>query len=129
MSKREYDFELDMRHKDRKFRCRTVKKVDKPLYRLVIPERQFFVQLISFAPGKGPKDYVEFHEKLNERRHSMDIHEIATFLTWGPYDMVVIWDAPNLETYNEFLAEWVNPSSGSPGTGPTLVGASSLAHK
>jgi hypothetical protein len=115
-----------MRHKERKFKCRTVKKGEN--YSLMIPERQLFVQLVRFAPGKGPKDYVEFHENFNTPRHKKDIHEIATFLTWGTYDMVVIWDAPNLETYNEFLASWINPSTGFPGTSDTLVGAIALRH-
>lgn len=124
-SKQGYDSELDMRHKERRFKCRTVKKEAK--YSLMIPERQFLVQLIRFAPGKGPNDYVEFHESFNKRRHEKyDIHEIATFLTWGNYDMVVIWDAPDLETYNEFLASWIN--SGFPGTTDTLVTALAKKH-
>lgn len=58
----------------------------------------------------------------------MDIHEIATFLTWGKHDMVVIWDAPDLETYNKFLASWVNPAAGSPGTSNTLVVSCHVPH-
>ena len=112
--------------KDRKFRCRTVKK--DALYSLMIPERQVFVQLFKFAPGKGPRDYVQFHRNMNARRHGMDIHEIATFLTWGRYDMVVIWDAPDLETYNEFLGSWINPKGSSPGSSETLPSALAMSH-
>jgi uncharacterized protein with GYD domain len=111
---------------DRTFNCRSVKK--DPLYSLMIPQRQIFVQLIKFAPGKGPKDYVQFHDGMNADRRKMDIHEIATFLTWGRYDMVVIWDAPNLEKYNEFLALWINPTGSPPGSSETLTNATALLH-
>ena len=99
-------------------------------YSLILPDRQFFVQLVKFAPGKGPKDWVAFHNRMNARRHQMDIHEIATFLTWGRYDMVVIWDAKDLETYNRFLASWVNPNrdTGVTSGDGNLVVASALKH-
>ena len=122
-----FDAELDMRHKERRFRCRTVKRGEN--YSLMIPERQFFVQLIRFAPGKGPNDYLEFHKNFNKQRHeTFDIHEIVTFLTWGDYDMAVLWDAPNIEAYNEFLATWINPNNGFPGTSDTLVVALAKRH-
>ncbi len=97
-------------------------------YHLVLPDRQFFVQLVKFAPGKGPKDWVAFHRSMNRRRHDMDIHEIATFLTWGTYDMVVIWDAPDVETYNKFFVSWVNPNGNSPISSDTHVVSSSMTH-
>ena len=81
-------------------------------YTLVRPDRQFIVELVKFAPGMGPQDWVDYHKDLNEIRHKMGkdgIHEIATFLIWGTYDMVVLWDAEDLKTYNEFLALSVNP--------------------
>ena len=110
----------------RKFRGELLKKNND--YSLILPDRQFFVQLVKFAPGKGPKDWVAFHKGMNRHRHSMDIHEIATFLTWGRYDMVVIWDAPDLETYNKFLASWVNPGGTSPITSETQVVANAMTH-
>lgn len=112
--------------RQRKFKGEVLKQARD--YNLILPDRQFFVQLVTFAPGKGPKDWVAFHKNMNRRRHGMDIHEIATFLTWGRYDMVVIWDAKDLETYNKFLASWINPDGGSPVTSNTLVGASALTH-
>jgi uncharacterized protein with GYD domain len=129
----EYDGELDIRHwsfdkkegkkKDRgPFKYRTLKEG------LLLPERQFFVQLVKFAPGKGPKDFFEFHIHLDEklkrmykgktRCEGMKIHEIVSFVTWGLYDMVVLWDAPSMATANEFLAAWVD--SGDYGTSTTL---------
>ena len=110
----------------RRFRGQLLKKATD--YNLVLPDRQFFVQLVKFVPGRGPKDWVAFHKSMNRQRRGMDIHEIATFLTWGRYDMVVIWDAPDLETYNKFLASWVNPGGNSPVTSETQVVASALAH-
>lgn len=78
-------------------------------YMLVHPDRQFIIELVKFAPGMGPKDWVMFHKDINAMRRRMDIHEIATFLTWGEHDMVVLWDAKDLKTYNEFLARTLNP--------------------
>jgi len=110
----------------RKFKGQVLKQTRD--YSLVLPDRQFFVQLVKFAAGKGPSDWVAFHKNMNRRRHGMDIHEIATFLTWGRCDMVVLWDAPNIERYNEFLASWINPNGNSPMTSNTLVVASALRH-
>ena len=125
--KDEFDQEMDIRHwkydkkegkkKDRIFKGKIVS--DKEGLRLMLPERQFFIQLIKFAPGKGPKDYFDFYIKLDkilqqmygfDRCDGMDIHEIASFVTWGRYDMVVLWDAPDMRTANKFLAAWVDPN-------------------
>ena len=124
--------ELDIRHwhfdkkdgkkKDRgPFKCKVLKEG------VLLPERQFFVQLVKFAPGKGPKDFFDFYTALDKklkamygktRCEQMDIHEIVSFLTWGQYDMVVLWDAPDMTTANEFLAAWVDP--GDYGSSTTL---------
>ena len=112
--------------KPRKFKGQVLKQARD--YNLVLPERQFFVQLATFAPGKGVSDWIAFHKTMNRRRHAMDIHEIATFLTWGRYDMVVIWDAPDIETYNKFLASWINPGGSSPVTSDTHVVSGTLGH-
>jgi len=122
-----FDKELDIRHfkyhkklrrkRDRRFRCRVLKRMRG--LTLMLPERQFFVQLIKFAPGKGPMDYNAFYAQVDKRLRQMyggnrcdglDIHEIASFLTWGSYDMVVLWDAPDMATANKFLAAWVDPN-------------------
>ena len=137
----EYDEELDIRHwsfdkkegkkKDRgPFKCRTLKEG------ILLPERQFFVQLVKFAPGKGPKDffdcYINMDEKLKRmykgktRCEGMKIHEIVSFVTWGPYDMVVLWDAPSMTTANEFLAAWIDPCDY--GTSTTLPVAVASRH-
>ena len=110
----------------RRFTGRVLKK--HPDYSLIHPDRQFIIQLVKFAPGKGPKDWVAFHRGMNQRRHKMDIHEIATFLTWGEYDMAVLWDAKDLKTHNEFLASWINPNGGAPGTFTSYPVAVALAH-
>lgn len=112
--------------RQRKFKGQVLKQARD--FNLVLPDRQFFVQLVKFAAGKGPSDWVAFHKNMNRRRREMDIHEIATFLTWGRYDMVVIWDAPDVETYNKFLASWINPGGDSPMTSDTHVVASALTH-
>ena len=81
-----------------------------PDYMLIQPDRQFIIEFVKFAPGKGPQDWVDFHKATNVTRcKEKNIHEIATFLTWGEYDMVVLWDAPDMKTYNEYLASTVNP--------------------
>jgi hypothetical protein len=98
-------------------------------YSLVHPDRQFIIQLVRFTPGKGPKDWVAFHKNKNALRHKMDIHEIATFLTWGKYDMIVLWDAKDLKTYNEFLASWINPNGQAPGIINSYPVAMGLSHE
>ena len=131
----QYDQELEIQHwpKNKKnrppFKARTLKPG------VILPERQFFVQLVKFAPGKGPKDFTNFYNSLDKklagmynqkyavksgktRCDGMDIHEIVSFVTWGAYDMVVLWDAPNMTTANEFLAAWIDPSDY--GTSTTL---------
>jgi hypothetical protein len=139
--KEEFDREMDIAHlrfdkgegkrKERKFNSKTI--VKESGLTLSLPERQFFVQLIKFAPGKGPKDYYDFYIRLEEKLRGlygagkpdwtrcadMDVHEIVSFVTWGSYDMAVIWDAPNMETANKFLAAWVDPNSF--GSSDTLV--------
>lgn len=104
--------------KERSFKGTVVK--DTPDYKLIKPDRVLFVQLVKFAPGKGPNDYVqaykdldrELKSKYNQTRCQMDCHEIVTFLTLGRYDMVVLWDAPDLETYQKVVAASVNPGTG-----------------
>lgn len=97
-------------------------------YALVHPDRQFILQLVKFAPGMGPQDWVDFHKDLNDVRHTMDIHEIATFLTWGEFDMIVLWDAKDLKTYNEFLALTINPKKHSYGRSHSHPVAMTLGH-
>jgi uncharacterized protein with GYD domain len=104
--------------KERSFKGTVVK--DTPDYKLIKPDRVLFVQLVKFAPGKGPNDYVQAYKdldrelmsKYNQTRCQMDCHEIVTFLTLGRYDMVVLWDAPDLETYQKVVAASVNPGTG-----------------
>lgn len=137
--KDEFDQEMEIRHwkydkkegkkKDRIFKCKTVS--DKPGLRLMLPERQFFIQLIKFAPGKGPKDYYDFYIKLDKKLEQMyggnrcdhmDVHEIVSFVTWGRYDMAVLCDAPDMRTANKFLAAWVDPNGfGSSETSPVAL--------
>jgi len=90
-----------------------------PDYKLVKAERVFFVQLVKFAPGKGPQDYInsyrdidkELIKKYGKTRCQMDCHEIATFVTLGRHDMVVLWDAPDLQTYQKVVSASVNPGT------------------
>jgi hypothetical protein len=131
----EYNEELDIRHwsldkKEGKKKDRGPFKARKVSKGLLIPERQFFVQLVKFAPGKGPEDFFTFYIDLDKklktmygktRCEGMKIHEIISLLTWGPYDMVVLWDAPDMNTANEFLAAWVDLGFGASVTMP--VGA------
>lgn len=121
--------------KERIFKGRVIKEGDR--HKLIIPERQFFIQLVRFAPGKGPKDYADFYKELDDRlkgekkptRHDMDIHEIMSIITWGRYDMAVVLDAPDAKTYNEFLASYINPGTSVYfGSTETLVGASAMWH-
>ncbi len=89
-----------------------------PGYELVKPDRAFFIQAVRFAPGHGPKDYVESYKHLDEQlkkkygksRCQMDVHEIATFITLGRYDMIVLWDAPDADTFHRVVAEQLNPN-------------------
>ena len=97
-------------------------------YTLVRPERQFIIELVKFAPGMGPQDWVDFHKDINTMRRKMDIHEIATFLTWGEHDMVVLWDAKDLKTYNEFLAATVGPKKRTYGHSRSHPVALTLGH-
>jgi hypothetical protein len=126
--KKEFNKEMHIRHKKRTFKSKIVSH--KPGLRLMLPERQFFIQLIKFAPGKGPKDYFDFYIKLDKklqqmyggnRCDGMDIHEIVSFVTWGNYDMVVLWDAPDMRTANKFLAAWVDPDGWNSNTLPVAV--------
>ena len=104
------------RRKERSFKCDVLQRSGRTyLYK---PERQFLVQLVKFAPGKGLQDYVKFYDEIDRRlrkkyrmtRHQMDMHEIVTFVTYGEYDMVVLWDAKDLDTVNKVLAEAINPA-------------------
>jgi uncharacterized protein with GYD domain len=118
---------------ERSFKCVTEKKAKR--YRLMIPERQFFVQFVRFAAGTGPEDYVEHYREIDKAlkgkygktRHQMGIHEIATFITLGRYDMVVLWDAPDMATYNKFMAAWPNPRGF--GSSETQVVTTFLRHE
>lgn len=96
-------------------------------YCLIQPDRQFFVQLVKFAPGKDLADWIAFHKPMNDKRHAMGIHEVATFVTWGRYDLIVVWYANSLKDYNEFLASWINGKD-SPVTSDTHVVASAMTH-
>jgi uncharacterized protein with GYD domain len=104
--------------KDRSFEGIVVKAT--PEYKLIKPDRVLFVQLVKFASGKGPNDYIQAYKdldrqlmsKYNKTRCQMDCHEIASFVTFGSYDMIVLWDAPDLETYQKIIAESVNPGTG-----------------
>jgi len=99
------------------FHGRVLKKTDN--YTLVLPTQQFFVQYVKFAPGKGPDDYVFAYKSLDDKlkklygrtRCEMGIHEIVTFLTYGRFDMVVIWYAPNIQAYDKFVAVLLNPGN------------------
>lgn len=83
--------------------------------------RQVFVMLVKFAPGKGPRDLVDFFDyvdtklkadpKIKMTRCEMDVHERLTYITWGRYDMVIVWDAPDMARATEFLSAWVNPGN------------------
>ena len=80
-------------------------------YKLVKPRRVFFVQMVKFAPGKSFKDYtdcydavdIELKKKYGKTRCEMDCHEIITFATLGRHDMVALWDAPDLETFQRVV--------------------------
>ena len=122
--------EMDIKHKDRVFQCEKI-----PNTEFLLPKRQFFVQLVKFAPGKGPKDFFDFYIHLDakvqkmyggKRCKDMDIHEIANFLTWGSYDMIVLWDAPNMEAANKLLAASLDP--GDYGSCTTLPVALTYRH-
>lgn len=103
---------------ERSFKGKVLKST--PDYKLVKPDRALLVQLIRFAPDKGPKDYVGFYKyldtelqkKYGKTRCEMDVHEITTFLTLGTYDMIVLWDAPDSETFHRVVTAQVNPGSG-----------------
>jgi len=114
--------------KERTFRAKLLQRYGR--IALLQPDRQFVIQLVKFAPGKGPQDWLKYYEELDRRlrkrygmtRHQMDFHEIITFATWGRYDMVAIWDANDLGTVNKVLAESINPANPySCGTFETLI--------
>ena len=118
---------------ERTFYGRVVKKTDD--YSLILPKHQFFVQSVKFAPGKGPGDYVRAYKALDDQlkkmygktRCEMGIHEIVTFVTYGRHDLVVLWDAPNIETYHKFLAASLNPGNDF-GTTETQPVVTAMAH-
>lgn len=91
-----------------------------PDYQLVVPSRVFFLQMVKFAPGKGFKDYVDCYDavdvelknKYGKTRCEMGCHEIVSFSTLGRYDMVVLWDAPDLQTYQRIVAELMTAACG-----------------
>lgn len=107
---------LPTKGKERSFTCELLQKSGR--FRLYKPDKQFLLQLVKFGPGKGLPDFVKFYDELDRRllkkygqtRHEMGFHEIFTFVTSGLYDMVVLWDAPNLDTANKILAETINPA-------------------
>jgi len=119
--------------KDRSFEGAVVKETSN--YKLIKPDRVLLVQLVKFAPGKGPNDYIqaykdldrELRAKYNKTRCEMDCHEITTFLTLGRYDMIVLWDAPDLETYQKVVAASVNPGN-SYGNSETHTTMTAMAH-
>jgi len=79
--------------------------------------RQGFVMLVKFAAQKGPQNVADFfdyvdtklQQKYGKNRHEMDIHERNTYVTLGQYDMVIVWDAPDMDTASKFFGTWVNP--------------------
>jgi hypothetical protein len=105
-------------------------------------ERPTFITLVKFAPGKGPQDVTNFFDievegtlknrgyeapatdKRGLRRHhgKLDVHELFSYVTWGEHDMVIVWDAKDMEAAHEFLDAWASSSSGF-GTTSTLVAA------
>ena len=102
--------------------------------------RPVFITLIKFAPGKGPQDVADFFDidvektlakegytappgdKRGLRRHDpkLNVHELLSYVTWGEYDMVIVWDAESLSVAQKFLIAWASSSSGF-GTSSTLV--------
>jgi hypothetical protein len=101
---------------ERSFKGTVIKAT--PDYKLVKPDRTFFIQMVKFAPGKGPQDYIDSYKALDEElkakygtdRCGMDCHEIASFLTFGEEDMIVLWDAPDLETYQKVVLASISPA-------------------
>lgn len=99
------------------FESQVLKKTDN--YALLSPAQQFFVQFVKFAPGKGPDDYVLAYRSVDDKlkklygktRCEMGIHEIITFVTYGRYDLVVLFYAPSIKVYNKFLAVFLNPGN------------------
>lgn len=97
-------------------------KVVKPTadYKIVKPDRALFVQRVAFAPNAGFKEYIDFYKQLDDElrkkygktRCDMDVHEIATFFTLGDQDMIVLWDAPDCDTFDRIVAEGLTISSG-----------------
>ena len=89
-------------------------------YKLVKPGRVLFIQMVKFAPGKGFKDYIECYravdaelkKKYGKTRCEMGCHEIASFFTLGRHDMVCLWDAPDLETYQLMIAALASAACG-----------------
>lgn len=135
------EVELPFKHKSREEGWRhaftgVVEKEVKGYYDLVIPKEQFFLQFVRFAAGKGPKDYIEFYREIDKvlkqkgdrkTRHEMGIHEIASFITLGRYDMVVLWEAPDMATFNKFMAAWPNPNGF--GSSETSASTTLLRHE
>jgi hypothetical protein len=116
------------RGRKRSFKCKPIQTYAG--ITMLKPDRQLLVQLVKFAPGKGPQDYVKYYEELDRRlrrrykktRHQMDYHEIASFTTYGRFDMVVLWNARDLDTVNLVLAESINPAiTKTFGTSETLI--------
>jgi uncharacterized protein with GYD domain len=74
-----------------------------------------YLLLVKFAPGKTPKDFVEFFNRVDQKlcwkygktRHQMGIHERRTFLMKGEYQLAVLWDAPSKRVARRFLAIWL----------------------
>ena len=93
--------------------------------------------LVKFAPGKGPNELAEFFDNDVEavlktkgfnapagdtkRRHDprLDVHELHSYVTWGEYDMVIIWDAKDMAAAEEFASAWAGKATF--GTTNTLV--------
>jgi len=100
---------------DRSFTGKVVKST--PDYKLVKPDRFLFLQKVTFAPGNGFQEHIDFYKhvdnelkkKYGKTRCDMDVHEIATFFTMGDQDMVILWDAPDSDTYYRVVAAGVNP--------------------
>lgn len=74
-----------------------------------------YLLLVKFAPGKNPKHFVDFFNRVDEKlyrkygktRHQMGVHERRTFLLDGEYQLAVLWDAPSKAIARRFLSIWL----------------------
>ena len=60
----------------------------------------YFIRLLNFTP-EGLKDIKQFRAKRSEfkkQANDMGISSYAEYITTGPYDLVTILEAPDLDT-------------------------------